>query len=67
MQSQEGLFTSPSLGPSIPDAAEQGLEPETKRLSNLIGASSQWDPQKVAQSCWSTEPDFRLGCALVSD
>ena len=31
-----------------------GLDPETKRLSNFIGASGQWDTQKVAQSCWST-------------
>ena len=27
MQTHEGLFTSSSLGPSVPDAAEQGLGP----------------------------------------
>ena len=27
MQTHEGLFTSSSLGPSIPDTAEQGLGP----------------------------------------
>ena len=27
MQRHEGLFTSSSLGPSIPDTAEQGLGP----------------------------------------
>ena len=52
MQTQEGLFTSSSLGPSAPDTAEQGLGPQTKRRSNIIGASGQWDTQKVAQSCW---------------
>ena len=29
MQTHEGLFTSLSLGPSIPDTAEQGLEPQS--------------------------------------
>ena len=27
MQTHEGLFTSSSLGPSVPDTAEQGLGP----------------------------------------
>ena len=54
MQLHEGLFTSSSLGPSVPEAEGQGLDPETKRLSNFIGASGQWDTQTVAQSCWST-------------
>ena len=54
MQTHEGLFTSSILGPSIPHAAEQGLGPQTKRRSNVIEASGQWDRQKVVQSCWST-------------
>ncbi|XP_077756318.1 uncharacterized protein LOC144315518 [Canis aureus] len=28
MQTHEGLFTSSSLGPSVPDTAEQGLGPQ---------------------------------------
>ena len=30
------------------------MDPETKRHSSFIGASGQWDTQKVAQSCGST-------------
>ena len=57
MQAQEGLFASLSLGPSIPDTETQrsrDLDPEAKRRSSFIGASGQWDTQKVAQSCRST-------------
>ena len=50
-----------------PTQQSRDLDPKTKKLSNFIGASGQWDAQKVAQSCWSAEPDFRLGCVLVFD
>ena len=43
MQTHEGLFTSSSLGPSIPHTAEQRLGPQAKRRSSFIGASGQWD------------------------
>ena len=56
MQTHEGgLITSSSLGPSAPDAAEQGLGREL-RGSSVIGARGPWDARKVAQSRWSSEP-----------
>ena len=44
MQTHEGLFTSLSLGPSIPDTAEQGLGPEVG--SSLVLWAGLGDLQK---------------------
>ena len=67
MQSHKGLLQARAWVQVYPTQRSRDLDPEIKRLSNFIGASGQWDMQKVAQSCWSSELDFRLGCALVSD
>ena len=67
MQTHEGLLQARAWVQVHPTRRSRDLDPETKRLSSFIGARGPWDTQKVAQSCWSTEPDFGLGCALVSD
>ena len=54
MQSHEGLLQAGAWVQVYPMQQSRDLDPETKRLSNFIGASGQWDTQKVAQSCWST-------------
>ena len=48
MQTQEGLFTSSSLGPSIPDTAEQGLGPRGGFQLSFMGWS-RGPPEGVAE------------------
>ena len=45
MQAHEGLFTSSSLGPSIPDTVEPGLGPRSGLQLGFLWAGL-WDFQK---------------------
>ena len=53
MQTHEGLFTSSSLGPSIPDTAEQGLEPPKWVTAGFFIGWSRGFPEGMEELGWS--------------
>ena len=48
MQSHEGLLQARAWDQVYPTQWSRDLNPETKRPSNFIGTSGQWDMQEVA-------------------
>ena len=66
MQTHEGLFTSSSLGPSVPDAAEQGLGPRGGFQLSFMGWS-RGPPEGVEEFLkFCLHSDMGLSRALSS-
>ena len=66
MQTHKGLFTSLSLGPSIPDTAEQGLGPRDGFQLSFMGWS-RGPPKRVEEFLkFCLHSDMGLSRALSS-